>query len=141
MKIVLDTNIIVSAFLNPRGLPAEIIALVVTKKVVVCYDNKILSEYTEVLTRAKFGFNAELVHDFLEFIKNNGEYIVAEVQKIQFNDEDDKKFYDVYKSSEAEYIVTGNIKHYPQEKNILTPKEFIESQEKRLCRFSWPRKR
>ena len=126
MKIVLDTNIIVSAFLNPQGLPGEIVSLVLTKKTIVCYDNKILSEYTEVLTRSKFNFNIELVNDFLEFIKNNGEYIVAESQKILFADEDDKIFYDVYKSSDSEYIVTGNVRHYPQERNIITPREFIE---------------
>ena len=40
MKIVLDTNIIVSAFLNPRGLPGEIVSLVLTKKLIVCYDNE-----------------------------------------------------------------------------------------------------
>ena len=126
MKIVLDTNIIVSAFLNPQGLPGEIVSLVLTKKIIVCYDNKILSEYTEVLTRSKFNFNIELVNDFLEFIKNNGEYIVSESQKILFTDEDDKIFYDVYKSSDSEYIVTGNVRHYPQERNIITPREFIE---------------
>ena len=126
MKIVLDTNIIVSAFLNPQGLPGEIVSLVLTKKTIVCYDNKILSEYTEVLTRSKFNFNIELVNDFLEFIKNNGEYIVSESQKILFTDEDDKIFYDVYKSSDSEYIVTGNVRHYPQERNIITPREFIE---------------
>ncbi|MDR2424493.1 MAG: putative toxin-antitoxin system toxin component, PIN family [Prevotellaceae bacterium] len=126
MKIVLDTNIIVSSFLNPQGLPGEIVSLVLTKKLTVCYDNKIFFEYTEVLTRSRFNFNGELVNDFLEFVKNNGEYIVAESQKIKFIDEDDKIFYDVYKSSDAEYIITGNTRHFPQEKNIITPKEFIE---------------
>jgi putative PIN family toxin of toxin-antitoxin system len=126
MKIVLDTNIIVSSFLNLRGIPGEITSLVLTKKLIVCYDNKILSEYTEVLTRSRFNFNVELVNDFLEFVKNNGEYVAAEPQKIKFTDEDDKIFYDVYKSSEAEYIITSNTKHYPKEKNIITPKEFIE---------------
>ena len=124
MKIVLDTNIIVSAFLNPKGIPGEILSLVLTKKVTLCYDNKIFSEYKEVLTRSKFDFDIELVTDFLEFIKNSGEYVVAERQKIKFTDTDDKIFYDVYKSSEAEYIITGNTKHYPQEKNIITPNEF-----------------
>jgi predicted nucleic acid-binding protein len=83
-----------------------------------------LSEYTEVLTRSKFNFDYWLVNDFLEFIKNNGEYIVAESQNIKFIDEEDKIFYDVFKTSKAEYIITGNIKHYPQEKNIILPKDF-----------------
>ena len=121
---ILDTNVIVSAFLNPKGIPGEILSLVLTKRLTLCYDNKIFSEYTEVLTRSKFDFDLELVNDFLEFVKNTGEYIVAESQKIKFTDEDDKIFYDVYKSSEAEYLLTGNAKHYPQEKNIITPNEF-----------------
>ncbi|GHV69170.1 PIN domain-containing protein [Spirochaetia bacterium] len=126
MKIVLDTNIIVSGFLNPKGIPAEIISLVLNKKLILCYDNKILSEYTEVLTRSKFDFDIESVNRFLEFVKSNGEYIVAETQKTKFIDDDDKKFYDVFKSSEAEFIITGNMKHYPNKKNIITPREFKE---------------
>jgi putative PIN family toxin of toxin-antitoxin system len=53
MKIVLDTNVIVSAFLNPRGLPGEIVSLVLTKKLTVCYDYKILSEYTKILRKSE----------------------------------------------------------------------------------------
>jgi putative PIN family toxin of toxin-antitoxin system len=92
MKIVLDTNIIVSAFLNPKGIPGEILSLVLTHKIKVCYDNKIFSEYTDVLTRSKFDFDNELVNAFLDFIKTNGEYIIAESQNIPFDDEDDKMF-------------------------------------------------
>jgi predicted nucleic acid-binding protein len=66
------------------------------------------------------------VDEFLDFIKENGEYIAAEPQRVKFEDEDDKAFYDVYKSSDANYIVTGNKKHFPKEKNIITPREYIE---------------
>jgi predicted nucleic acid-binding protein len=62
----------------------------------------------------------------LNFIKDNGEYIIAEPQKIKFDDEDDKVFYDVYKSSDANCIITGNKKHFPKEKDIITPREYIE---------------
>jgi putative PIN family toxin of toxin-antitoxin system len=126
MKVILDTNIIVSAFLNPNGIPGEIVSLALSEKIILCYDNKILSEYREVLTGSKFNFNKELVNDFLEFVKTYGEYIVAEPQEILFVDEDDKIFYDVLKSSDANYIITGNKKHYPKEKNIVSPREFKE---------------
>jgi putative PIN family toxin of toxin-antitoxin system len=127
VKVVLDTNIIVSAFLNPRGIPAEILSLVLSEKIILCYDNKILSEYTEVLNRSKFNFNNELAADFLEFVKSHGEYILAEPQAIPFIDEDDKMFYEVFKSSDAQYIITGNTRHYPTAKNIVSPREFIET--------------
>jgi putative PIN family toxin of toxin-antitoxin system len=126
MKIVLDTNIIVSAFINPKGAPGEIISLILSKKITICYDNKIFSEYIEVLKKSKFNFDNILVDEFLGFIKENGEYIIAEPQKIKFTDEDDRIFYDVFKSSDAEYIITGNKKHFPQENNIITPREYIE---------------
>ncbi|MDR1908413.1 MAG: putative toxin-antitoxin system toxin component, PIN family [Spirochaetaceae bacterium] len=126
MKIVLDTNIIISAFINPKGIPGEILSLVLTKKITVCYDNNILSEYTEILKKSKFNFDTVLVDDFLNFIKESGEYIIAEPQKIKFEDKDDKAFYDVYKSSGADYIITGNKRHFPQEKHIINPREYKE---------------
>jgi putative PIN family toxin of toxin-antitoxin system len=123
---VLDTNIIVSAFINPKGTPGEIISLILSKKITICYDNKIFSEYLGVLKKSKFNFDNILVDEFLGFIKENGEYITAEPQKIKFTDKDDKMFYDVYKSGDANYIITGNKKHFPKEKNIITPGEYIE---------------
>jgi predicted nucleic acid-binding protein len=80
----------------------------------------------EILKESKFNFDNILVDEFLGFIKENGEYIIIEPQKIKFVDEDDKMFYDVYKSSDANYIITGNKKHFPQEENIITPREYIE---------------
>ncbi|GHV91142.1 PIN domain-containing protein [Spirochaetia bacterium] len=126
MKVVLDTNVIVSAFLNPKGIPGEILSLILSERIILCYDNKILSEYTDVLIRSKFNFNKELVNDFLEFVKIYGEYIVAEPQEIPFIDEDDKIFYDVFRSSGTNYLITGNKRHYPKEENILLPREFKE---------------
>jgi putative PIN family toxin of toxin-antitoxin system len=126
MKIVLDTNIIVSAFINPKGAPGEILSLVLSKKLTLCYDNRIFLEYTEVLKKSKFNFDTILIDAFLDFIKENGEYILAEPKNIQFDDEDDRAFYEVYKSSDANYIITGNKKHFPKENNIITAREYIE---------------
>jgi putative PIN family toxin of toxin-antitoxin system len=126
VKVVLDTNSIVSAFINPKGAPGDILSLVLSKKITICYDNKIFSEYVEILKKSKFNFDTILVDEFLDFIKDNGEYIIVEPQKARFDDEDDKAFYDVYKSSDAKYIITGNKKHFPKEKNIITPREYIE---------------
>jgi putative PIN family toxin of toxin-antitoxin system len=69
MKIVLDTNIIVSAFINPKGTPGEIISLILSKKITICYDNKIFAEYMDVLKKSKFNFDSILVDEFLDFIK------------------------------------------------------------------------
>ncbi|MDX9800288.1 MAG: putative toxin-antitoxin system toxin component, PIN family [Spirochaetia bacterium] len=125
MKIVLDTNVIISALINPDGIPAQILNLVINGKILFYYDNRILKEYSEVLRRKKFGFEEEWVNTFIDFIKNEGEFVVAEPLKIIFEDEDDKKFFEVAKSGKVFYLVTGNKKHFPKDKIIVTPKEFM----------------
>ena len=126
MKIVLDTNIIVSALLSPKGLPARILNLVLNGSAAIIYDNRVLAEYADVLGREKFKINQELRDFIIDFIENEGIYIIAESQDIKFLDRDDKLFYELYKSGDADYLITGNKKHFPGEKSIITAREFIE---------------
>jgi putative PIN family toxin of toxin-antitoxin system len=126
MRIALDTNVVVSALICPQSLPARILGLVLNGSIEIVYDNNILVEYIDVLNREKFRINKETIKIVLDFIKNDGSYIISIPQKIRLVDEDDKMFYDLYKSGGANFLITGNIKHFPKEKNIITPKEFIE---------------
>lgn len=125
MKIVLDTNVIVSALLCPQSLPAKILGLVLNGTIGIVYDNNVLMEYIDVLNRDKFKINRETIKVVLDFITNDGEYIISMPQNIKFADEDDKIFYELYKSGEADFLITGNIKHFPKDKNIITPREFF----------------
>jgi putative PIN family toxin of toxin-antitoxin system len=126
MKIVLDTNVIVSALMNANGIPAKILSLVLNGKVQLLYDNRIIFEYAGVLSRKEFGFSLEIVNGMIDYFKHDGEFINAEYVNIKFSDESDKKFYEVYKSGKAQYLITGNIKHFPKEENIIIPKGFME---------------
>ena len=128
MKIVLDTNIIVSALLSPQGLPAKILNLVLNGNVKIIYDNNILSEYIDVLGRKELKINQEAVKIVLDFIEKDGEYKIAIPQNNIFDDEDDKKFYELYKSTDANYLITGDLKHFPKEKGIVTAREFIDNE-------------
>jgi putative PIN family toxin of toxin-antitoxin system len=125
MKIILDTNVIVSALLNPHGVPAQILGLVLNGTIKIVYDNRILEEYKEVLNRKKLHINAELLNFIIDFINNEGEYRIAEPQSIKLKDGDDQMFYEVYKSGAIDYLITGNIKDFPNEKNIVTPRAYI----------------
>lgn len=127
MKIVFDTNVIVSALMNVHGTPAKILALILNGKIKILYDNRIMFEYVNVLSRNEFGFNSEIVNDLIDYFKHDGEFINAEHLNIEFPDETDKKFYEVYKYGEAQYLVTGNIKHFPKENGIVIPKKFLET--------------
>ncbi|MDR1785232.1 MAG: putative toxin-antitoxin system toxin component, PIN family [Spirochaetaceae bacterium] len=127
MKVVIDTNVLVSAMLNPRGVPAEIMSLVLSGSIKLLYDNRILQEYVAVLNREEFGFEKGTVQNFIDFVKNESEFVVSGRSNTKFTDEDDRKFYEVYTSGNAKYLVTGNMRHYPAEKTIVSPKKFLES--------------
>jgi len=126
MKAVIDTNVLVSALLNANGIPAGILALVLNGKVKIFYDNRILFEYADVLSREKFCFDPEPVHGLIGYFKSAGEYVNSDRVRMRFDDEADKKFYEVYKSGPAQYLITGNARHFPREEGIVTPREFME---------------
>ena len=132
MKVILDTNIIVSALLSPHGLSAKILNLVLNGKLTIVYDNIIFAEYVDVLNRNKFKLDKELVNLVIDFIAKEGEYVIAEFQNIKFTDEDDKAFYEVYKSGHVDYLITGNKKHFPNEKGIIMVREFFDIYEQYL---------
>jgi putative PIN family toxin of toxin-antitoxin system len=125
LKVVVDTNVIVSALLSANGPPAKILSLILNEKLKLLYDNRILFEYIEVLSRKEFGFNNETINDLIDFFKHEGEYINASHSNEVFYDETDKKFYEVHKSGGAQYLITGNKKHFPGEDTIVTPADFL----------------
>jgi len=75
MKIVLDTNVIVSGLISPYGNPAEIIRMVSVGEIRLCYDARIITEYKEVLRRPKFQFNPEKIDIILDQIQYPGEIV------------------------------------------------------------------
>jgi len=126
LKVVIDTNVIVSALLNANGTPAKIVSLILNGKIKIQYDNRIIFEYNEVLSRKEFAFDLETVNDLMNYFKHDGEFVNANHLNLAFIDDADKKFYEVYKSAGAQYLTSGNLKHFPKEKNIILPKDFLE---------------
>ncbi|MDR0822720.1 MAG: putative toxin-antitoxin system toxin component, PIN family [Endomicrobium sp.] len=124
MDIVIDTNIIVSALLNPNGAPAKVLNRVLGGFDKIQYDNRILLEYKEVLLRDKFAFDKDLINILLDFIIDEGDFIVSQPQNHKFVDESDKKFYEVFITSKADFLITGNKKHFPLDKKVISPKEY-----------------
>ena len=123
MNVVIDTNVLVSALWSKNGTCAKILYKVLNYDLTIVYDQRILHEYTVVLERPKFGFTKEEVKSIIDFIKNEGLCIVAKPLDIKFVDEADKKFYEVAKTTNCP-VITGNKKHFPNEKDILLPSEF-----------------
>lgn len=129
IKVVIDTNILVSALLTPSGNPAKVLDYILNGTVKICYDSRIVAEYHDVLLRAKFGFDKKSVGQVIDFILHSGVSVVPKPLSAVFEDEEDIKFYEVAESAKA-YLVTGNIKHFPNEPIIVTPQEFLSILEK-----------
>lgn len=115
MKTVVDTNVIVSALLNPYGHAAKIVRLLLAGHINICYDQRILSEYKEVLNRPKFDFNKEHIDAFLDEIKYTGHQVLSTPLKKSLPDPNDNMFLEVAIAGNVEYIITGNLNHFPKQ--------------------------
>lgn len=131
MRIVLDTNVLVSALLSPNGVPAAVLQLVLAGRVVLCLDARVLSEYRAVLCRPRFDFDARLVDDLLEFLESEGELVASVPLALSLPDPDDAKFLEVAAAAGADHVVTGNLRHFPTRVrrgvSVVSPRRFLES--------------
>lgn len=123
MFVVLDTNVLVSALLSPGGKPAYILKQFIDGDFILCYDERIIREYSEVLSRPKFRFRSETVNTLIECIRAAGLAVTPAPLSVPFTDEADKKFYEVAKHCNAT-LVTGNLKHFPQDPLVKSVQEF-----------------
>ena len=131
MKIVLDTNVLVSALLSPNGAPAATLQLILSGRVVIYFDARILSEYREVLGRAKFDFDVRLTEDVLEFLQTEGILVVSVPLDLALPDAADAMFIEVGVAGAVDHLVTGKLKHFPasqrQGLSVVSPREFIQA--------------
>jgi len=129
-RIVLDTNIVVSAALRPYGLPAQLLELVAYRAVELCVSEELLTEYREVLARPKFaGIDPQRVDLLLKLIAEEAT-LVRPTNTLQISkDETDNRFYECAEAAGADYLVTGNIKHFPKDHKttkVVSPRQMVE---------------
>ena len=130
ISIVLDTNVLVSAIFNPNGVPAQILEWVLNGEIGIIIDNRILSEYTSVLERPQFEFALPRTVAILDVISRYGKNVEGKPLTQQLPDSSDEPFLEVALSAQADYIITGNLRHFPAEKRegikVVSPREFRE---------------
>ena len=126
-KVVLDTNVIISAFLTPAGPSATILRLVLHKDLEICSSTAILAEYEQVLTRPKFTEHLQnhAIQRFMDILHDMATEIICLPSTFEMPDESDRIFYDTAKEAGA-FLITGNKKHFPAETMIVSPTEFIK---------------
>lgn len=112
MKLVIDTNIIVSALLSANGTAFQVLSDVLDGKYTVFISNEIFEEYSDVLHREKFHFDSEIIEFILNWFLENAIWIEVVKSDIIMPDEKDRIFFDVAKCCKAR-LLTGNARHYP----------------------------
>jgi putative toxin-antitoxin system toxin component, PIN family len=125
LKIVLDTNIILSAILNGNGQPAKIFDLFLDKEASLYYSEAMIDEYKDVLSRERFKIPKEKVGRVINIIRKLGINIDPITSIFPMTDESDRIFHDTAENATA-WLITGNIKHYPNKDFILTPSDFCK---------------
>jgi len=131
VKIVIDTNVLISGMLNPSGPPGRIVDLLRSGALQVVVDDRILSEYTDVLRRRYFlrYFRKSEREDVIEYLSRNSHYTLSRIVAQDMPDEGDVPFLEIA-LSEGVPLITGNLKHYPERArmgcNVLSPKQYID---------------
>ena len=123
---VFDTNVLISALLSKRedSPPVLLLNHVLDGRIVLVYNEEIVSEYQEVLHRDKFGFSDERIKTVLEVVRT-GLCLGRTPSNEIFPDEDDAVFYEVALSKEGTFLITGNLRHFPKSPIVVTPAEMI----------------
>jgi uncharacterized protein len=68
-----------------------------------------------VLHRENFGFDTSAVDSLMSFFTAEGEFIAADPIAVEFSDEDDRMFCEVMTSGGADFLITGNLAHFPKD--------------------------
>lgn len=130
MNVVLDTNVLVSGLLTPHGSSGRVMDLVLSGDLTPCFDDRIIAEYREVLARTKFGFDAVLVEAILDYIEAEGLHVVSAPLGVSLPDPDDIAFLEVAAAAGAEWLITGNARHFPARARhgirVTNPGEFVK---------------
>lgn len=130
-KLILDTNVIVSALIS-NSIPTMILyELVLTQKVETCLSEEIFSEYVEVMNREKFTRFANFktkADVVLNKLRENSIFYKATRKVKVLSDTSDNKFLELAAVSSADYLITGNTLDFQitefEYTRILTPREF-----------------
>ncbi len=129
MRVVIDTNVLVSGLLSADGPCGRIVALLAEEVFVLCLDGRILGEYEEVLPRPQFRIDPEDVGDALELIRLQAERFTPLPLPADLPDPDDLPFLEVAAAAEA-ILVTGNTRHFPKSAcgsvRVLSPRDLLE---------------
>ena|SRR5438445_3604637 len=129
IRVVLDTNIIVSALLQPLGSPAQVFVLAIGGSIQLCVSGNVYAEYEEVISRPRFQRSEEIISGTLHIIREKGFWVRPTETIRGCSDPDDDIFLQCAQAAGADYLVTGNLRHFPtswQGTRIVTARRLLD---------------
>lgn len=134
---VIDTNVLISAVISKKSDAATVKVLrkVFDGSICPIYNSKILEEYNEVLRRPKFHLQEQTVAVVISAIKQFGIELNLMTSSETMIDEDDRIFLDTAMAFEGAFLVTGNMKHFPNLPIVVSPKQmldFVSDEDKKI---------
>ena len=130
VRIVLDTNIIISGLLSPLGNESRALRLILSGAFQVCVSEAILGEYRDVLSRLKFQALPKFAVNSLLDRMARGMMVQPRTPLSICHDPDDNRFLECAEAAEADYLITGNLRHFPAEwkkTKIVNARQFFET--------------
>lgn len=130
MRVVLDTNVLVSGLLSPSSTCGTVVRMMGAREFSLCGDARILTEYRAVLHRPRLKFDHDMLAWVLDFIEREALMCCAPPLAHAMQDASDAPFLEVALAASADYLVTGNARHFPARRaappRIVTPREFLD---------------
>ena len=126
---VIDTNVLVSAMLKWNSVPGAVVQMIYSGVITPVWNDKIMREYREVLSRPKFHLSQDVIDTLMDGITDGGLCVDEEPLDVALPDPKDRVFYEVVmeeRKEEDAYLVTGNMKHFPSAPFIVTPRQMID---------------
>jgi len=128
LRLVVDTNIVVSAALKPKGLQRTVLLLALSRPARLYVSRPIFKEYKTVLARPELQIRKALRQQFLQLIENRARFVAPARQLQVTADPGDNIFVECADAARADYLVTGNARHFPRfwkRTKVITSREFL----------------
>jgi len=128
LRLVIDTNIVVSAALKPDGLQRTVLLLAITKPARLYVSDAIIAEYREVLARPELKIRKGLRQQVLQLLRNHSQTVTPSRPLQITPDPDDNIFLECADAARVDYLVTGNPRHFPKfwkKTKVITSREFL----------------
>jgi|SRR5882724_7134473 len=120
IRVVFDTNVLFSAIFKSDGLQAAVFEFVIKGIITPCVSDAVLAEYDDVLHRPVLRPHAERAGEVLALLRRIAVHVSPTMTVEACSDPDDNCFLECAEAAGAQYLVTGNTRHFPKQHKSTT---------------------